>query len=97
MKQREWTAEEKFTIVMEGLKGQKTVSEICKEHALSQTVYYKWRDAFLEGGKNALENGGKSSKDKTLEAEIERLQKIIGKQAVQIEILKKTEELFTTR
>lgn len=97
MKQRKWTAEEKFAIVMEGLKGQKTVSEICKEHALSQTVYYKWRDAFLEGGKNALENGGKSSKDKTLEAEIERLQKIIGKQAVQIEILKKTEELFATR
>jgi len=97
MKQRKWTAEEKFAIVMEGLKGQKTVSEICKEHALSQTVYYKWRDAFLEGGKNALENGGKPSKDKTLEAEIERLQKIIGKQAVQIEILKKTEELFTTR
>jgi len=97
MKQRKWTAEEKFAIVMEGLKGQKTVSEICKEHALSQTVYYKWRDAFLEGGKNVLENGGKSSKDKTLEAEIERLQKIIGKQAVQIEILKKTEELFATR
>jgi len=97
MKQREWTAEEKFTIVMEGLKGQKTVSEICKEHALSQTVYYKWRDVFLEGGKNTLENGGKSSKDKTPEADIERLQKIIGKQAVQIEILKKTEELFTTR
>jgi len=48
MKQRKWTAEEKFAIVMEGLKGQKTVSEICREHALSQTVYYKWRDAFLE-------------------------------------------------
>jgi transposase-like protein len=67
MKQRKWTAEEKFAIVMEGLKGQKTVSEICREHALSQTVYYKWRDAFLEGGKNALARGS-ASRDQALTA-----------------------------
>lgn len=52
---------------MEGLKGQKTISEICREHALSQSVYYKWRDAFLEGGKMALENGS-TSRDQALEA-----------------------------
>lgn len=45
MKQRKWTAEEKFAALMEGIKGQKTVSGICREHALSQIVYYKWRDA----------------------------------------------------
>ncbi len=46
MKQRKWTAEEKFAIMMEGLKGQKKVSKICRKHSLSQTAYYKWRDAF---------------------------------------------------
>jgi len=51
---------------MEGLRGQKTISEICREHALSQSVYYKWRDAFLEGGKMALENGS-TSRDQALE------------------------------
>ncbi len=35
---------------------------------LSQTVHYKWRDAFPEGGKMALASGSKSSRNKALEA-----------------------------
>lgn len=96
MKSRKWTSEEKFAVVMQGLKGEKSVSEICRENGLSQTMYYKWRDAFLEGGKKALESGNKSY-DRALEAEIEKLQKIIGKQAIEIEVLKKTDELFQKR
>jgi transposase-like protein len=96
MKSRKWTSEEKFAVVMQGLKGEKSVSEIYKENGLSKTMYYKWRDAFLEGGKKALESGNKSY-DRALEAEIEKLQKIIGKQAIEIEVLKKTDELFQKR
>lgn len=95
MKTRKWTPEEKLAIVMEGLKGVKSVSEICREHQISQTLYYRWRDKFLEGGKKALTNG--NSDNNAYKAEIERLQKIIGKQAVVIEVLKKTEDLFGTR
>ena len=96
MKSRKWTSEEKFAVVMQGLKGEKSVSEIYKENGLSKTMYYKWRDAFLEGGKKALESGNKSY-DRALEAEIEKLKKIIGKQAIEIEVLKKTDELFQKR
>ncbi len=95
MKQREWAVEEKLAIVMEGLKGKRSVAEICREHRISQTLYYRWRDRFLEGGKKGLANG--VSDDAHYKAEIEKLQKIIGKQAIQIEILKKTEELFGTK
>ncbi len=95
MKQRKWTAEEKLGIVMEGLKERRSVSEICREHQISQTLYYRWRDKFLEAGKRGLVNG--VSNDDVYKAEIEQLQKIIGKQAIQIEILKKTEELFGKR
>lgn len=95
MKQRKWTVDEKLAIVLEGLKGGRSVSDICREHQISQTLYYRWRDRFLEGGKKGLVNG--TGDDNAYRAEIERLQKIIGKQAVQIEILKKTEELFGTR
>jgi len=95
MKQRKWAAEEKLAIVMEGLKGKRSVAEICREHRISQTLYYRWRDRFLEGGKKGLANG--ASDDAAYKAEIEKLQKIIGKQAIQIEILKKTEELFGTK
>ena len=92
MIQRKWSAEEKMAIVLEGIKGTKSVADICREHKISQALYYRWRDKFLEGGKKALVNG--SFEDKAYKAEIEKLQKIIGKQAIQIEILKKTEELL---
>ena len=95
MKPRKWTVEEKLEIVLEGLKEKKPIAEICREHQISQTLYYRWRDKFLEAGEKGLINGG--SDDNVYKAEIERLQKIIGKQAIQIEILKKTEELFGKR
>ena len=95
MKQRKWSAEEKLAIVLEGVKGKRTVADICREHQISQALFYRWRDKFLEGGKRALSNG--VSGENAYKAEIEKLQKIIGKQAIQIEILKKTEELFTTK
>lgn len=92
MKQRKWTAEEKMAIVLEGIKGVKSVADICREQKISQTLFYKWRDKFLEGGRKALNNGG--AEDSIYKAEIEKLQRIIGKQAIQIEILKKTEDLL---
>ncbi len=95
MKPRRWTAEEKLEIVLEGLRERKSVAEICREHQISQALYYRWRDRFLEGGKRALIDG--ASDDNVYKAEIEKLQKIIGKQAIQIEILKKTEELLGKR
>lgn len=57
MKQRKWTAEEKVAIVMEGLKEKRSVADICREHKISQTLYYRWRDKFLEAGRKGLING----------------------------------------
>ena len=87
MKKRNWTAEEKFIIVMEGLKEVKSIAEICREHQISQTLYYQWRDKFLESGKDGL--AGKKSQETAYKAEIKRLQNLVGKQAFVIETLKK--------
>jgi transposase len=84
MKQRKWSVEEKMAIVLEELKGVKSVAEICREHKISQALYYRWRDKFLDGGKKALDSG--QTDDNFYKAEIEKIQKIIGKQAIQIEI-----------
>ena len=85
MKQRKWSGEEKLAIVLEGLKGKRAAADICREHQISQTLFYRWRDKFLEGGKRAFSNG--VCGEDAYKAEIEKLQKIIGKQAIQIEIL----------
>jgi len=84
-----------MAIVLEGLKEKRSVAEICREHQISQSLFYRWRGKFWEAGKKGLVNG--VSDDNVYKAEIENLQRIIGKQAIQIEILKKTEELFGRR
>lgn len=95
MKRRNWTAEEKLAIVLGGLKEKRSIAEICREHQISQALYYRWRDKFLEAGKKGLVNG--AGNNNVYRAELEKLQKIIGKQAIQIEILKKTDDLLKTR
>jgi len=55
MKSRKWSADEKLAIVVEGLKGKRAVADIYREHQISQTLYYRWRDKFLEGGKQAIQ------------------------------------------
>jgi len=96
MSKRNWTVEEKFAIVMEGLKDQRSVADICREHQISQNLYYRWRDKFLDAAKHGLVNGG-GGNDQAYRQMIEKLQKIIGKQAIQIEILKKTDEWLGTK
>ncbi len=46
MKLRKWSAEEKTAIVLEGMKGEKSIAEICRDHQISQNLYYRWRDRF---------------------------------------------------
>jgi len=78
MKLRKWTPEEKMAIVLEGIKGQKSVAEICREHQISQTLFYRWRDRFLESGQKGLTNGGGRDESEALRAQIEKLEKIIS-------------------
>ena len=51
---RKITAEEKIRIVLEGLKGEESISEICRREGIASGMYYKWSKAFLEAGKRRL-------------------------------------------
>jgi len=51
---RKFSAEEKIRIVLEGLRGQMPISEICRRECIAASVYYKWSKSFLEAGKNGL-------------------------------------------
>ena len=51
---RKFTAEEKIRVVLEGLRGETPVSEICRRHSIPSSIYYKWSKAFLDAGKNGL-------------------------------------------
>jgi transposase len=91
MKRRQWSAEEKRAIVISGLRSSQSVSDICREHQITQSQYYAWRDQSLEGGLKGL-SGSKADGEHQQRREVERLEQIIGKQTVLIETLKKCNE-----
>ena len=51
---RKFSAEEKITIVLEGLKGEESVAVICRREGIAPALYYRWSKDFLEAGKKRL-------------------------------------------
>jgi transposase len=51
---RRFSADDKIRIVLEGLRGETSISEICRREGIAASVYYKWSKSFLEAGKNGL-------------------------------------------
>ncbi|MEA3506540.1 MAG: transposase [Elusimicrobiota bacterium] len=93
MAKRGRSIDEKMTIVLEGIKGESTVADICRCNGVSQTQYYKWRDKFIEGGTQALDTSRKTG-DARLKAKVNELERALGRAVMKIEILKKNEEML---
>jgi len=51
---RRYSTEEKIRIVLEGLKGEESIAELCRREGISPNLYYKWSKEFLEAGKRRL-------------------------------------------
>ena len=51
---RRFSAEEKVRIVLEGLRGEESVAELCRREGLAPNLYYRWSKEFLEAGKKRL-------------------------------------------
>ena len=51
---RKFSADEKIRVVVEGLRGEISISDLCRREKISPSQYYKWSKQFLEAGKNAL-------------------------------------------
>lgn len=91
---RNWTAEQKLAIVLEGIKGEVSVAEICRRHQINQSQYYQWRDKFIEAGRRGLNGLNPNAEIQVLKAKAKELERLIGRQTIEIEILKKTEEIM---
>jgi transposase len=51
---RNYSSEEKIRIIIEGIRGEMTIAELCRKEGLSQGLYYKWSKDFMEAGKKRL-------------------------------------------
>jgi transposase-like protein len=88
--QRKWTSEQKLQSILPILRGEVSLSEQARRLKISETMLYKWRDRANQALLEAFVNGGPSSKERELQDRVADLERLCGKQAVEIEVLKKT-------
>ena len=85
-KYRSWTAKQKIEIVLAGLRGDRSVKEVCREHAISETLYYGWREKLLEGGREALAGKEERLGERELRRKVAELERALGRKTYELEI-----------
>jgi transposase len=91
---RKFSSEEKIRIVLEGLRGEESIAELCRREGISPNLYYRWSKAFLEAGKKRL-NGdtqreANSAEVGGLRQENEQLKEVVAELFLKTRILKKS-------
>jgi len=69
---RKFSSEEKIRIVLEGLRGEETIAELCRREGISPNLYYNWSKEFLEAGKRRLMGNTKRQADSTEVSQLRR-------------------------
>jgi len=85
-KYRSWTAQQKIEILMAGLRGDRSVKEVCREHAISETLFYGWREKLLEGGREALAGKEERQGERELRRRVAELERALGRKTYELEI-----------
>ena len=83
---RSWTAQQKIEIVLAGLRGDRSVKEVCRDHEIAETLYYTWREKLLEGGETALAGKDERTGEKELRAKIRELERALGRKTYELEV-----------
>ena len=91
---KHYSAEEKIRIVLDGLKGEDSIAELCRREGIAQSLYYSWSKEFLEAGKKRLAGdtarAATSSEVKDLRRESRDLKEVVAEQALELRLLKKS-------
>ncbi len=88
------SSEEKIRIVLDGLRGEDSIAELCRREGIAQSLYYSWSKEFLEAGKKRLAGDtareASSGEVKDLRREARALKEVVAEQALEIRLLKKS-------
>jgi transposase len=88
------SSEEKIRIVLEGLRGEESIAEICRRENIAQSVYYAWSKDFLEAGKKRLSGDtarqATSDEVKTLRKDTRDLKEALAEVMMENRLLKKS-------
>jgi transposase len=91
---KQYSAEEKICIVLEGLRGESSVAEICRREGLNTNIYYRWSKEFLEAGKKRLMGDtvreATAGQVQTMKTENEALKQLVAELSLENRLLKKS-------
>lgn len=91
---RRFSAEEKIRIVLDGLRGEHSIAELCRREGIAESLYYSWSKEFLEAGKRRL--AGDTARSATnpevseLRREARSLKEVVAEQTLELRLLKKS-------
>ena len=87
-------AEDKIRIVLDGLRGESSIAELCRREGIAESLYYTWSKEFLEAGKRRLAGdtarAATSTEVKDLRKEARDLKEVVAEQALELRLLKKS-------
>ena len=91
---RQYSAEEKIRIVLEGLRGEDSIAELCRREGINQNLYYRWSKEFLEAGKKRLAGDtareATSDEVKSLRSQSTQLKEMLAEMMMENRLLKKS-------
>ena len=91
---RHFSAEDKIRIVLDGLRGEDSIAELCRKEGIAQSLYYVWSKEFLEAGKRRLAGdtarAATTDEVKDLRREATALKEVVAEQALELRLLKKS-------
>ena len=87
-------AEEKIRIVLDGLRGESSIAELCRREGIAESMYYSWSKEFLEASKRRLAGdtarAATTDEVKQLRQEAQDLKEVVAEQALELRLLKKS-------
>ena len=91
---RKFSAEDKIRIVLDGLRGEDSIAELCRREGIVQNLYYRWSKEFLEAGKKRLAGdtarAATSDEVKDLRHEAAMLKEVVAELTLENRLLKKS-------
>ena len=91
---KQYSAEEKIRIVLDGVRGEDSIAQLCRREGIAQSLYYKWSRDFMEAGKQRLAGDivrqANTSDVTALRREARDLKEVVAEQTLELRLLKKT-------
>jgi transposase len=91
---RQLSVEENIRIVLDGLRGESSISELCRRDGIAESLYYNWSKDFMEAGKKRLigdtTRQATSSEVTGLKLEARDLKEVVAEQTLELRLLKKS-------